>query len=86
VLHHLVKSGHTLESDNQNTEAATNMLHRLASEKDVKTHIEDGKGKVIPHEGDISSEVNRKKYITHFDDPSFLNDTKHKHVLVFSKR
>jgi len=82
VLHHLIKHGHTLESDNTNTEhGAHPMLMRLSS--GVKTHIEDGKGNVIPHEGDVTSPENQKKYTIRSTDPSFLDNNKHKHVLVF---
>lgn len=88
VLHHLVKHGHTLESDNSNTESATKMLHHLTSHPDVKTHIENGKGEKIHHEGDIASKENQDKYAIHSDHKDFLEpgNMTHKHVLVFSKK
>lgn len=87
VLRHLIKHGHSLESDNTNTEAgAHGMLMRMAAHPDVHTHIEDGKGNAIPHEGDITSTENQKKYAVKRTDSNFLNDDVHKHVLVFGKK
>ena len=86
VLHHLINKGHTLESDNTNTEhGAHQMLMRMASTSGIKTHIEDGEGSIIPHEGDITSPENQKKYTTRSTDPDFLDHNKHKHVLVFKR-
>ena len=85
VLHHLMKHGHTLESDNTNTEnGAHKMLMGLAKRPEVKTHIENGDGKVIPHKGDITSTENQKKYAIRSSDPKFLEHghDEHKHLLV----
>ena len=89
VLHHLIKHGHTLESDNTNTEhGAHQMFMKFAKRTDINSHIEDGKGKIISHEGDITSPENQKKYAVKHTDKNFLaqNDTTHKHILVFGKK
>lgn len=87
VLHHLVHHGHSLESDITNTEhGAHRMLMNFAKRPDIKTHIEDDEGKTIPHEGDITSPENQKKYAVRHTDKNFLNDTTHKHKLVFDKK
>lgn len=88
VLHHLVKHGHSLESDNTNTEGgAHKMLQKFAKRPEIKTHIENGKGKTIPHTGDITSPENQKKYAVKSTDNNFLapGDTTHKNILVFNK-
>ena len=89
VLHHMVKLGHPLETDNTNTEhGAHHMFMKFAKRPDINTKIEDGKGKTIPHEGDITSPENQKKYTVKHTDKNFLapGDHTHKHILVFSKK
>lgn len=85
MVHSLIHTGHTIESDNTNSEGAHKMLMGLAKHPDVKTHIEDGKGKVIPHKGDVTSLENQKKYVVTSKDPNFLEDKIHKHVLVMRR-
>ena len=86
VCQRLLDSGHTLESDTTNTEnGAHQMLMRLAKHPNVKTHIEDGEGSIIPHNGDITSLENQKIYTTSKHDSDFLNNDKHKYILVFRK-
>ena len=88
VLHHLINHGHPLESDNSNTEGgAHKMLQKFSRRPEINTHIEDGKGKVIPHSGDITSPENEKKYAIKHTDSNFLakGDTTHKNILVFNK-
>lgn len=87
VLHHLIGHGHELESDNTNTEAgAHKMLMFLAQRHDVHSHIEDGYGEKIHHEGDITSPENQKKYTTRSTDKDFMDDNNHKRILVFRKK
>lgn len=88
VLHHLIHSGHELESDNTNTESgAHKMLMGLAKRSDVKTHIENGNtGETVHHEGDVTSPENQHKYTVRSTDPDFLDNDKHKHILVFGKK
>jgi hypothetical protein len=89
VLHHLVSKGHSLESDNTNTEqGAHRMLMNFAKRPDINTHIENGHGETVPHHGDITSPENQKRYAVKSTDPHFLapGDTTHKHILVFSKK
>ena len=87
VVKHLINKGHTVESDKSNTtNGAHKMLMGLAKDNDIKTHIEDGKGKVIPHEGDITSHENQAKYTVKDSDKDFLENNKHKHILVMSKK
>lgn len=84
VLHHLIQHGHTLESDTSNTEhGAHKMLQNLAKKPGVKTHIEDD-GKIIPHEGDITSPENQKKYAIKPEGKYLKTGIQH-HRLVFSK-
>lgn len=84
VLMLLINRGYTLESDTSNTETgAHKMLMRLA--KRTPTHIEDGEGNVIPHNGDITSPENVALYTTQKKDKNFLNDNKHNYILVFGK-
>lgn len=85
VLHHLINKGHTLESDNTNTEdGAHKMLQSFAKRPEIKSHIEDGHGGVIPHEGDITSPENQKKYAGKFKDKHFWDVNRH--ILVFGKK
>jgi hypothetical protein len=90
VLHHLVKHGHSLESDNTNTEhGAHKMLMKFAARKDINTHIVHGNtGEVVPHKGDITSPENQKKYTVKSTDANFLapSDETHKHILVMNKK
>ncbi len=80
----LINKGYVLESDVSNTETgARKMLMRLA--KRTNTHIEDGEGNVIPHNGDITSPENVALYTTNKKDKNFLNDDKHNYILVFGK-
>lgn len=84
VLMLLISKGYVLESDTSNTEnGAHKMLMRLA--KRTPTHIEDGEGNVIPHNGDITSPENVALYTTRKTDKTFLDDNKHNHILVFGK-
>jgi hypothetical protein len=85
VLHHLIKHGHSLESDDTNTESgAHRMLQNFSKRPDITTHIEDGHGEVVPHTGDITSHENQKKYSGKFEEPHFWNVNRHK--LVFGKK
>lgn len=87
TLHHLTKHGYTLESDNTNTEGgADKMLMSLAQHHKIHSHIEDGKGNKVPHVGDITSDENRHRYTIKSSDKDFLENNKHKKVLVFHSK
>lgn len=87
VLHHLIKHGHELVSDKTNTEhGAHRMLMNFARRPEIHTHIEDGKGKIVAHEGDITSSENQKKYTVKHTDKHFLDDDTHKRTLVFKQK
>lgn len=88
VLHHMIKHhGFILESDNTNTEkGAHRMLMNLAKRQDIHTHIENGYGEKVHHTGDITSPENQKLYTTKHTDSDFMEDNKHKRILVFRQK
>ena len=83
VCHLLLNSGYTLESDNTNTESgAHKMLQRLAHSS-VSSHIEDGSGNIISINTTITSPDAVDQYTIKSSDPEFLDNKKHKYILVF---
>lgn len=88
VLHHLIKHGHEIESDNTNSERAHSMWMELGNHPDIHTRIEDGNGNNIHHEGSISSEENQKKFAVKSTDDNFLapDDTTHKNILAMKAK